>query len=191
MLVIYKLHVSCLLDLIQFYQIIIGGDSAGGNLSLGMMSIIKHSPPFVSPLELDSPVAGVLLICPWVSFESSSGSYSDNASKDVHAAAQMHEWADDFVSLEERNNYSEPMIADTDHWRNLNCKDILILRGDYEIFRDDIEELGQNLEKAGVNVKSVNCARQVHIDCILDSQTGLESGPMSSAVWEWLERVFK
>lgn len=171
------------------WQIIVGGDSAGGNLALALMSIILHPHPGIQPLHLQEPLAGLLLISPWISFESNTPSFATNVTKDMHNPAVMHDMATDFALPQERNNYTEAVRADASWWRNLPAKSTLNVFGGYEMFRDDDANLGVTLAEAGANVESVECPLQVHIDCILDAQSNLDIGPMSTAIWEWFSRV--
>lgn len=108
----------------------------------------------------------------------------------MHARPAMKGWAQDYALPEERDNYSEPMRADSSWWKNLPAKQTLNVIGDYEMFRDDLAEFGKTLKQAGVDVIDVHCPMQVHIDCILDAATGMEPGPMSKEIWKWLPTVF-
>lgn len=103
----------------------------------------------------------------------------------------MEGWANDFASVDEHNNYSEPCLTQPDWWVNAPVKKVLNVWGEYELFRDSIEELNKTLTRAELDVTAVRCARQVHIDCILDAQTGMQPGPMSEAVWEWLKASYR
>lgn len=158
-------------------------------MSVGLMSHILHPLKGLKPLTLEQPLAGLMLISPWVSFESGSKSYVRNKSKDIHGAHSMHEWAGDYVLKSERNNWSEPIRANSLWWRSLPAKKTLNIWGEYELFQDDIAKFGETLVKAGVEVTNLECPKQVHVDCMLDAQTDLEIGPMSTEIWKWLEMV--
>lgn len=159
-------------------------------MALALMSILLHPHPDIKPLKLAQPLAGLLLISAWVSFKSDSQAYEDNNKRDIHMKMQMHEWASDFCTEEERNNYTEPVEAPPSWFRGTPVRKALNIFGSYEIFRDDIAIMGRKMREAGVNVSDVECPMQVHIDCILDAQTGLDVGPMSTETWRWLETVF-
>jgi acetyl esterase/lipase len=174
----------------KFFQIVMGGDSCGGNLVLGIMSVIAHPHPTIGTLELTSPLAGLLLVSPWVSFESTSASFKTNATADIHMGPQMHQWARDFANEDEQDNYTEAILAPVDWWKGMQAKSVLNLSGTKELFLTDIVELEKTMKKAGVNVETVECELQVHIDCMLDAQTGLPPGDMSFAIWKWFETVF-
>lgn len=153
------------------------------------MSLLLHPHPDIPALKLESPIAGLLLICSWVSYQSNAESFKTNKDKDIHEAPQMHQWADDFCTEEERNKYTEPIRADSDWFRGLPAKSVLNVWGGYELFRDDCEAFGKLLEAADVSVRNMECPQQVHIDCILDAQSQLDTGLMSTEVWEWLGKV--
>ncbi|KAL5313072.1 hypothetical protein ACEPPN_019499 [Leptodophora sp. 'Broadleaf-Isolate-01'] len=170
-------------------NVVIGGDSAGGNLTLGLASVLTHPCPGIEPLAIPEKLRGMLLISPWVSFETSSASYEMNKGFDVFTAESMQELARDFVLDEERNNWTEPIRADVDWWQNLPAEQVLNVFGSHEVFRDGDKQLGDTLKQAGVAIKSVECPSQVHVDCILDAQTGFEAGPMSTEIWQWLGTV--
>lgn len=154
------------------------------------MSIILHGHEAIKPLELSEPLAGLLLISAWVRFQSIAPSYVENVDKDIIMKSQVHEWADDFCTADERNNYTEPFNATASWWQGLPAARTLSVYGAHELFRDDITVLGETMKKAGVNISSVQCPLQVHIEPVLDSQTDFEHGPMSYEIWSWLNTVF-
>jgi len=171
-------------------NIIIGGDSAGGNLTLGMISLLLHPKEGMSTPSLSSPLAGVLLVSPWITFSTTAQSFTDNQGIDIVRAPDIHAWAADFCDEKDRDNYTEPLRADVEWWQNLPAKKLLNLAGTKEVFYSDIVAFGKTLTSAGVAVETVECKDQIHIDCILDAQTGLETGDMSHATWKWLDTVF-
>ena len=101
----------------------------------------------------------------------------------------MITFRDDFIPKDFKNEYAEPALADPDWWRGVMVDKVLVLGGEYEIFWDYIDDLGKKMKEVGVDVESVKCELQVHIDCILDAQSGLEVGRMSREGWGWLGSV--
>lgn len=98
--------------------------------------------------------------------------------------------ANQFVTPAERDNYSEPILAETDWWKDAPVDNVLLVCGDLEMFRDDNRVFANTLEKAGLNVEFVNCPLQVHVDCILDAGSGMEPGLMSTTIWDWFNKIF-
>ncbi|KAH7080777.1 Alpha/Beta hydrolase protein [Paraphoma chrysanthemicola] len=171
-------------------RIVVGGDSAGGNMVLGLLSSISHSHPAIPALELSTKLRGALLMSPWVSFSKDWESYRGNADRDLVAETGMLEWADAFAGPEERNNFSEPIKANADWWKTVPVENTLLVWGEYEVFRDSIAEVAETLVKAGISIKTVECSQQVHVESVLDSQSGMEHGPMSKEIWDWLTSVY-
>jgi acetyl esterase/lipase len=176
--------------MLKLSQVIIGGDSAGGQLCLAILSVILHGFPGVDPLKLDRPLAGALLISPWVSYNTDGSSWKENKDKDIVPAECLHILTKAYIDPNDHNNYSEPHQADVSWWRNAPAKSILNVYGGYECFRDDIADVGKLLKEAGNDVKNVECPKEVHIDCVLDAQAEFEPGEMSKEIWQWLASVF-
>ncbi|KAI1625071.1 Alpha/Beta hydrolase protein [Exophiala viscosa] len=172
-------------------DIAIGGDSGGGNLALGIISILLHGLNGIPPLKLDGPLAGVLLISPMVSFSTESESWTTNKDKDCVAPISMTLLGPAYVDAKDVNNYSEPLQADVAWWKDLPAKSVLNVYGEDECFKSHVVELGEKLTKAGNHVENVECPAHVHIDWVLDLQVGFEPGIMSVKILDWLSRVLR
>ena len=126
-------------------NIIIGGDSAGGNLSLQLISHILHPlPSLPPPPALEKPLAGGLLISPWNSYSVDAPSYALNNSKDVLTVPAF----EFVVSLarvgitSELRHYGEPLLAPPGWWKGLDdiYPRILITAGAHECPFDQVME---------------------------------------------------
>lgn len=156
-------------------------------MSLAVLSHLNHPHPSIPKLDLTTPLNGTVLICPWVTFSTAWPSFKTNHDSDISTGPALLEWARDYISPADHNNYSEPAIANAEWWKGAQTQNILNVYGEWEVLRDPDVAIGKTLAAAGVNVQSKECAKQIHIDCILDSQTGLPHGPMSEYIWEWLK----
>jgi acetyl esterase/lipase len=170
-------------------QIVVAGDSAGGNLCLGLMSNLLHPYSETTPLTINEPLGGLVLISPWVSCDTDTHSYRDYGDTDVAPASLLSEMGQMFVRPDDRNSWAEPYLADASWWKNIPTKKVLNLYGDSEMFKDHISKVGKDLVAAGVDIKNVVCANHIHVECILDAQTGLEHGSMADEIWDWLKTV--
>jgi acetyl esterase/lipase len=170
-------------------QILVGGDSAGGNLSLAVLSAISHPFDGVKPFKLDDKLAGALLISPWVSFETDTPSWKDNHGKDVVSLETVNLLIPAYAKPNEFNNHSEPLRAPNDWWKDAPVRNILNVYGDFEVLRDHQAQFSQKLAESGAKVQDSKCSTQVHIDNILDAQTDLETGEMTDVIWKWLGQV--
>lgn len=113
----------------------------------------------------------------------------ENIDKDIVTLAIQGGLRDELIKPDEMDEFAEAIRAAPEWWTDTPVDSILCLAGSDEIFRDDIITTANVLRKAGLKVESVVCRDQIHIDCILDAQTGLETGDMSHAFWDWLRAV--
>jgi acetyl esterase/lipase len=83
-------------------QIFVGGDSAGGNLALGLMSHILHPHPnFQEKLRvnLPSPLAGAILTSPWCKFPFEDESAIRNEGSDFVCRVGGERWSSAFMGM--------------------------------------------------------------------------------------------
>ncbi|KAF2452832.1 Alpha/Beta hydrolase protein [Lineolata rhizophorae] len=170
-------------------NIIIGGDSAGGNLAVSLLLSLHHHPPSLPQVSSQGIVAGLCLVSPWISYSGQSESFKRFNDYDIVLRDQVLDWADRYQPSPLRDIYSEPARAGPDDWKDLPVKKVLLLASTGEVLHDDIIEMGQKMEKGGLPMTVVQCPKSRHIECIQDAQVGLTPGTMSEAVWEWLPTV--
>lgn len=129
-------------------NILIGGDSAGGNLALSLLSHLRHPHLDIPSVPLSVPLRGVFLFSPWVSFDTSHDSFARNAGKDFLVANMLRKWAGMFLGtvngeidpgvVAGGNNYSEPLLANASWWEGMHkivgC--VWMYGGEDEIFID-------------------------------------------------------
>lgn len=121
-------------------NIMIAGDSAGGNLVLGILSHLSHPHPSIAPLELNAPLRGVVLLAPWTSFDNGGWeSVKYNKYKDTVTPTCADLWSSNFLGGKPRDQYNEPMTADAEWWRGLRADEVLVVAGGDEILLDSIK----------------------------------------------------
>ena len=124
-------------------QIILGGDSAGGGLSLALMMRLRDE-------ESRLPDAAVLF-SPWTDLTCSSQTYRTMAKADpmIPTTATNH-CAGHYVpdSANRKNPYISPMFGDF-----TGLPRTLILVGDREILLDDSRKVGEKAKAAGVEIE--------------------------------------
>ncbi|KAI1616525.1 Alpha/Beta hydrolase protein [Exophiala viscosa] len=136
-------------------QIMVGGDSAGGNLAVAAM---LHA---ARPSELAPPLPGVsmteklralVLLSPWVSFDISLHSFERNRNKDYLQAETEKRWSDLYVGSQEPSPYNEPARASPSEWKDIPVQDILVTAGSNEVLLDGIEKWVKDLQAHNSNV---------------------------------------
>ena len=174
-------------------DVVIGGDSAGANLTLGMLSHFSHPNEEIPRLHnLTSSLRGALMLSPWVSFDPTWPSVSTNRYKDcitVVPTTVNQKW---FLGTRERNNYNEPINAPFAWWREVKAQKILYIAGEDEIMRDSQRMFGERLKAANeANTELVFVPGEAHVAPVLDlmmwDRTEFESGKV---IKEWLCEVF-
>ena len=175
-------------------QIVIGGDSAGGNMSLAVLSHIIEPSPYTAPLALNgAKLRGALLISPWVTFSTAAPSFEANAKADFLCKRILDEFAD---ALEPKMDevYSEPVVAKPEFWKNMPVAKILITAGDWEVFLDDIQSLAKNMNakepRENATIELAISKRECHIQSVIDLSINISPpGMMMQQVLDWCKRL--
>ncbi|KAK4695550.1 hypothetical protein P7C71_g2233, partial [Lecanoromycetidae sp. Uapishka_2] len=126
----------------------IGGDSAGANLAIGVLSHLMHPHPEIEPLRLETNLGAAILLAPWASFRTDWPSTTYNANKDIVSARAGDKWSQSFLGGKEKDAYNEPLSADPGWWRGLDdvVRDIMVVGGGDEVLIDCIRELARQFE---------------------------------------------
>ncbi|KAI9317409.1 Alpha/Beta hydrolase protein [Dichotomocladium elegans] len=156
-------------------KIIIGGDSAGGNLAATLLLKLRDdlkdkdvvALSSVARLPLPLPRAAVM-ISPWANMDSSAQTFITNHNVDCLPIkfGDRHGWffsGFNNMSREEqdkllRNPYVSPIYG-----RFEGVGPVLVTLGDQEIFRQDIEQLVERLKTDGVQVEVVRQPNTIHV----------------------------
>ncbi len=127
-------------------DLVLCGDSAGGNLALGVLSHLSHPHPSIPPLELSEPLRAAILIAPWVSFDTTAESFRRNQYKDCIGPASLIPWSKAFMGRAPADNYNQPIKAPVDWWKDLKVEEVLILAGAEEVLVDYVKEVARKIE---------------------------------------------
>lgn len=154
-------------------QVVIGGDSAGGNLTLALLAHIKHPHPLVPNVErvpIDGKLKGALLISPWVSNAITAGSYEENSKKDY----LNREAVEEFIRLwaPKAEMWADCLLAPINFWKDLPVERALITVGGFEVFRDDVRTLATMMEAKSNKdslVRFVETPAEVHVQPAVDA----------------------
>ncbi|KAL4995093.1 Alpha/Beta hydrolase protein [Aspergillus recurvatus] len=158
-------------------NVLIGGDSAGGNLALSVLLHLTHPHPAIDPLPLvdGAELAGVFGFAPWVSFDLTGESVTKNQYKDVVPSQGLRVWSREYLGKRlERNPWSEPAKAPTEWWVGAKAKRVLILAGGDEILLSAVEEFVNRFKTVVPQTTYVVGYEDTHVSPVY-SGTGLES----------------
>lgn len=130
-------------------QIILGGDSAGGNLAAAVVLHCMQPSHHVAPLTAVSPTSrfkGLLLLSPWVSFDTTFPSFTKSPGKDYIQAETEKGWSDCYVGQGEPCIYNEPGLASATQWKDIPVQDILVTAGADEVLIDGITKWVEDIQ---------------------------------------------
>ncbi|KAK9425033.1 putative Alpha/Beta hydrolase protein [Seiridium unicorne] len=124
-------------------SIIVGGDSAGGNLTAQLLGHLAHG---AIPFSLSEPLAGAFLVSPWVSRFTNTRSFLDNEYIDMlssnHARASARNFLaqpiDEQTSIDKGQERSMPLDGGgewLDNWGKVT-KALYVAVGANEVLRD-------------------------------------------------------
>ncbi|KAJ4332190.1 hypothetical protein N0V87_008560 [Didymella glomerata] len=181
-------------------DLIVGGDSAGANLTLALLSHLAHPHPEIAELRLNGKIHGALLISPWVSLtQHHTPAHERNAERDVFDSRPLSRWAAAFLNSKSPfagDAYTEPVVASPEWWEPVAdfVDEVLIWGGENEILIDSIEAFAQKFSvgfrRRGGHVNVVVTKGAMHDEMIFERVLGYkgDSGTGSKQVVEgWVK----
>jgi len=184
-------------------SLILGGDSAGGNLTLSVLSHALHPHAAVPKLAAAEPFRAALLVSPWVSFDTCHASYARNAECDILPAPTLLRWSSMFLGKAKRagivmgDSYSEPLLAEPGWWAGASgvVDEVLVWFGGGEVFEDGIRAFVEKFTEGWVagggerkKVDVIVTPRNAHDEPIFDLLLGQKTkGPAAVAIDEWVK----
>lgn len=141
-------------------KISLGGDSAGGNLSLGVLSHILHPQPQIPALDLHGEaLSAVIVIAPWASFSHDWPSIRENVGKDIVGTAHSDYWSGNFLGDAPRDAYNEPLSLSPEDtwWEGLEgvVSQVLVTSGRDELLYSSVKELVRRIRVVHSRVDEV------------------------------------
>lgn len=143
-------------------NVIVGGDSAGGNLTAATLLHVSHPHAEIEPLTLSAPLAGVFTYAPWINFSTKWPSMKDNLWKDILTPAVLTRWSDSYRGDRPADNWNEPFNAPAEWWRDAKTERILVLAGGDEILLSPIQEFVKKIKSVFGDIAFVVGADEVH-----------------------------
>jgi acetyl esterase/lipase len=168
---------------------LIGGDSAGGNLSLAILSHLMHPHPDVQSLPGKTKLGAAMLVSPWAAFSQTRPSWSSNVKSDALDKPTIRTWEGNFMGSAKSDSYTEAAEAPADWWKGLSSvvSEISILAGEKEIIRDDVRALSENIKVHNPAVEYFEAKGEAHDVIIMDRMFGFKEELASEEfVKKWL-----
>ncbi|KAI9812883.1 MAG: hypothetical protein M1827_004401 [Pycnora praestabilis] len=168
-------------------NVVLAGDSAGGNLALAVLSHVSHKHPSIQPISLSEPLRAAILISPWCTFADSADAIKRNANKDCTSYPALRKWSDAFMGSAPSDYYNQPHTAPGSWWEGLKVSEVLILAGADELLVDDIKALAGRIEEVHEKTTTIVTQGESHDAPILDLAFGYkEPGEQMNAINSWI-----
>lgn len=176
----------------------VGGDSAGGHLTLSLLShLMRPYPDGTFPLiQLPVPLRGCFLISPLLSLDLNTESYIQNRDADLLSIPIIRDWGQDLfrnspIGQETQNGHAwgMPLSGSEEWWNGLSTvvSRVYLTGGGEELFCDHIIQFGKVLK--GLH----GLDTQVHIDGVeahdrayMDFETGAPLSGTTIRLIDWV-----
>lgn len=164
-----------------------------------------HPHPEVPQIKFSEPLAGAVLISPWVQFNPDEGSVKRNQNSDYVTPAAAKRWSSLFLGIslthpgllfpftdlrrtgnKPLDNYNQPLNAEVDWFSGLDSKvkDIFIWGGGGEVLIDSIDAFTKKLQQAHPRVEYVVQPGASHEDFIINKLLGYKDKEEGTKVIE-------
>lgn len=198
-------------------QVVVGGDSAGGNLTTQVLGHLLHPHPAAEEVVLSEPLAGAFLVSPWMSGDTRGRSFGDGWACDMLSAGVIEgprrelfyvprtgwmEWLRGWlwpnVGLEESKEFKEgkawALMADVDQtWvegMGKVVKKVYVTCGKHEVFRDQGIFLAESLKARNPDLDvTLEVAEKEAHDFILLEGGNREVGDATMRMKEWFSHI--
>lgn len=127
-------------------QIFLGGDSAGGNLAVGVLSHLAHPHPAIKELKLEEPLAGTAVIAPWTSLDENHSQEKVYSGGDLITPFVGKPWSRHYLNGTARDYYTDASLAPSSWFETYPVKQILVLGGGNEVLLPIIEDFVEKLK---------------------------------------------
>ncbi|OJI97979.1 hypothetical protein ASPVEDRAFT_49853 [Aspergillus versicolor CBS 583.65] len=182
-------------------DIVFGGDSAGGHLSLGLMAHLHRRYPSAveGDLDLTGPVKGCFLVSPLSSFSFNTSSYTRWFSADVLSRETVEKygfylvehspWNDEICA---GNGWGMALDVPESWWDSLESVDRILVTGGYEeVFSDHVQLLGRMLKRRSKGEVALYMADEAHDGPLMDFSAGRPPSGTTKAITDFVVACLK
>ncbi|KAJ7056139.1 Alpha/Beta hydrolase protein [Mycena amicta] len=153
-------------------NLFIGGDSAGGNLAVQVVSQMLHPIDGLPDIRPSKPIGGLCLLSPWSSFTVDAKSYAEFEGIDTLPRQALATVGRELLAAYPKDHavFAEPAKAPASWFAGIDVvvSRVLVTAGGRECMRDDIVQLGDLLKKQHANAEVVIQSGGLHDDMLLD-----------------------
>jgi len=180
-------------------HLVVGGDSAGGNLTAQLLSHLLHPHPAVEKISLIEPLAGAFAVSPVVSTRTDSPSFVRNAKIDMLSPAIVStshhlDGVESFeVELGEGKLWAAPTDGDAEAWftglHNM-VRAVYVTAGAQECLLDQSVDFAEAIRSGnpGLDVRLEVMKNEAHDWILMEGEAGVD-GDATRRMRQWTSRV--
>lgn len=173
-------------------KIVLVGDSAGGNMLLGVLAHCIESSPYAPAIEATRavPFRGVLLLSAWVATEYTAGTYASNGDID-YIDRDYLEMFHELWQPKEGEVWANALVKGQDFWAQLPVARTLLTTGTWEVLYDDDLAMAKRLGAGETNssVELLEFEEDFHDGIFLDAAVGIRDSANVKRVLGWLAQL--
>ncbi|GFG12123.1 arylacetamide deacetylase-like 2 [Aspergillus udagawae] len=167
-------------------NVIVGGDSAGGNLAFAVLLHLSHPHPEIEPVALSTNLAGVFGFAPWVSFRTDGASMDANRYRDMIPPDALKRWSSAYLASRESDSWSEPALAPVEWWAGAKTDQVLILAGQHEILFSAIDDFAERFKSVFPRTTYVVGYGETHVDAVYSASLKSTESQQGNELKRWL-----
>ncbi|KAL1843961.1 hypothetical protein VTJ49DRAFT_6365 [Mycothermus thermophilus] len=192
-------------------NVVIGGDSAGGNLVAQLLGHLLHPHPAATEVSLSEPLAGAFLVSPWLSAHNDWASVRRNSGIDMISSKTMPKVSDGLLDggkggerlheaeMREGKGWAMPMDLSekgrVEWFRGLGrvVRKVYVTAGEHEILLDQcvafVDAVRRGNAQGEVEVRFDIMKSEAHDWLLLEGQREME-GDATRRMREWFRDIF-
>ncbi|MCJ1437904.1 hypothetical protein MMC27_007291 [Xylographa pallens] len=165
-------------------QIVLGGDSAGGNMVLGTLSHLLHPHPAIEPVKLSTPIRAAFAVSPIASFDTN---YATDL-QDPAPASTIKVWLANYLGNSATDRWNDPSKTDVAWWRGVEnvVKQILITVAAHEMMAADTQAFAAKLKGAFDKFTLFTAQNDFHAEPTIGIDLGFPESEASRALKSWV-----
>ncbi|TPX10341.1 uncharacterized protein E0L32_008746 [Thyridium curvatum] len=167
-------------------QIVIGGESGGGNLLLALLAHLQSPKPGLTAVTAEGNLRGLLAVSPRTRNQAVTASYDTNKWKDCLGRRSLRVITGHWQPKDDV--WAGPDTAEVSFWDGLRADKIIFIAGGDEVYRDDVVDTAGTITQAvgADRVQLVICPGEMHVQASLDLAMGIEDGLTLKAIVDCL-----
>ncbi|KAG5992939.1 hypothetical protein E4U54_003511 [Claviceps lovelessii] len=127
-------------------SIILGGDSAGGNLVAAVLSHLTHRHEDIGELTLTEPLAAAVMMAPWMVVSEPDAKLAGYSGGDVVSGDSLGAWARNYLGDAGPDYYTDAARAPAEWFGGFPVQRILVMAGQHEYLLPGIDAFVKALQ---------------------------------------------